>query len=45
MFELNREQGTALVLVTHDTQLARRCQRVVNMSAGQLSEVSYHPAP
>jgi putative ABC transport system ATP-binding protein len=45
MFSLNREQGTALVLVTHDTQLARRCQRAVNMSAGELSEVSYHPAP
>jgi putative ABC transport system ATP-binding protein len=38
MFELNREQGTALVLVTHDSQLASRCQRVVRMNAGQLSE-------
>jgi putative ABC transport system ATP-binding protein len=38
MFELNRERGTALVLVTHDPQLASRCQRVVHMNAGQLSE-------
>jgi putative ABC transport system ATP-binding protein len=45
MFDLNREQGTALVLVTHDTKLASRCQRAVSMSAGELSEVSYHPAP
>lgn len=45
MFDLNRELGTALVLVTHDPQLARRCQRTVSMAAGQLSEVAYHRAP
>ena len=45
MFDLNRELGTALVLVTHDEQLALRCQRAVNMSGGMLSEVSYHRAP
>ncbi len=45
MFDLNRELGTALVLVTHDPQLAKRCQRTVSMAAGQLSEVAYHRAP
>ncbi len=36
LFELNREQGTTLVLVTHDLALARRCQRQVSMRAGRL---------
>ncbi|MXR69108.1 ABC transporter ATP-binding protein [Shewanella insulae] len=39
LFELNRESDTTLVLVTHDLQLANRCQRRLNMQAGQLSEV------
>lgn len=36
MFELNQAYGTALLLVTHDMALARRCQRVVQISAGKL---------
>ena len=36
LFELNREQGTTLVLVTHDRALAGRCARQVQMIAGQL---------
>ncbi len=36
MFELNREQGTTLVLVTHDEQLARRCGRRLRIAAGAL---------
>ena len=40
LFELNRESDTTLVLVTHDLQLANRCQRRLNMQAGQLSEVT-----
>ena len=39
MFELNREAGTALVLVTHDMGLAQRCERVVRIEAGKLSEM------
>jgi len=35
MFELNREQGTTLVLVTHDAQIARRCERQITMEAGR----------
>ena len=36
LFELNREQGTTLVLVTHDQLLARRCQRRLELEAGAL---------
>ena len=38
MFDLNRQQGTTLVLVTHDERLASRCDRVVRMDSGHLSE-------
>jgi len=38
MFALNREQGTTLVLVTHDRQLAARCERMLVIEAGRLSE-------
>ena len=36
LFALNRERGTTLVLVTHDAQLADRCQHAVRMQAGRL---------
>jgi len=36
MFELNREQGTTLVLVTHDSAIAARCERRITVEAGQL---------
>ena len=38
MFELNREAGTTLVLVTHDRAIAARCDRQLRMEAGRLSE-------
>ncbi|WP_341647136.1 ABC transporter ATP-binding protein [Thauera sp. SDU_THAU2] len=38
MFALNREAGTTLILVTHDESLARRCARVLRMTAGRLRE-------
>ncbi len=38
MFALNREQGTTLVLVTHDRQLAERCERCLTIEAGGLRE-------
>ncbi|WP_353090829.1 ABC transporter ATP-binding protein [Methylibium sp.] len=37
MFELNREQGTTLVLVTHDRAIAARCDRQIRIEAGQLT--------
>ena len=36
LFELNREEGTTLVLVTHDAQLADRCERRLCLEAGEL---------
>ncbi len=36
LFELNREQGTTLVLVTHDERLAHRCHRQIRLEAGHL---------
>jgi putative ABC transport system ATP-binding protein len=38
MFALNQEQGTTLVLVTHDRQIAQRCQRRLIVDAGRLHE-------
>lgn len=38
LFDLNKEQGTTLVLVTHDQKLANRCQRQVEMDSGILVE-------
>ena len=36
MFELNRERGSTLVLVTHDTSIAARCDRTITIAAGRL---------
>ena len=40
LFGLNKEEGTTLVLVTHDNTLADRCQRKFTMAAGHLEEAS-----
>ena len=40
MFELNREKDTTLVLVTHDENLARHCQRRIELAAGRIVEDS-----
>ena len=36
LFELNREQGTTLVMVTHDERLALRCDSALHLEAGRL---------
>ena len=36
LFELNREFGTTLILVTHDGRLAERCDRSVEIAGGRL---------
>ncbi|MEP3350537.1 MAG: ABC transporter ATP-binding protein [Marinomonas sp.] len=38
LFDLNKSQGTTLVMVTHDNELAKMCDRQLVMSAGQLTE-------
>jgi putative ABC transport system ATP-binding protein len=37
MFELNREAGTTLVLVTHDRGIAARCDRQIRFEAGRIA--------
>jgi putative ABC transport system ATP-binding protein len=37
LFEMNRERGATLVLVTHDVDLARRCNRRLHISAGEIT--------
>jgi putative ABC transport system ATP-binding protein len=39
MFDLNREQGTTLVLVTHDRGIAQRCDRRITIEAGRVVPV------
>ena len=37
LFELNRDAGTTLLLVTHDLSIASRCDRILYMEAGQFT--------
>jgi putative ABC transport system ATP-binding protein len=36
LFRLNRDAGATLVLVTHDLELAQRCDRILHMDAGRV---------
>ena len=45
LFQMNRELGTTLVLVTHDNELARRCSRQLTMQAGDLTETTVSTGP
>jgi putative ABC transport system ATP-binding protein len=38
LFELNRESGATLLLVTHDEALTSRCDRVLRLAAGRLQD-------
>ena len=40
LFELNRERGATLVLVTHDERLSRRCGRFLRLAGGRVVEQS-----
>ncbi len=44
MFDMNRESGTTLVLVTHDRSIAARCDRQLIIEAGRLLEPALLPA-
>ena len=37
LFEMNRERGATLVLVTHDPELAKRCDRRLHIAAGEIT--------
>ncbi|TMO33665.1 ABC transporter ATP-binding protein, partial [Pseudoalteromonas sp. S4389] len=39
LFELTQEHGTTLILVTHDEQLAQKCQQILLIEAGDLVRV------
>lgn len=38
IFEVNRERGATLVLVTHDIELARKCRRILRLKSGAVVE-------
>lgn len=39
LFDLNKQNGTTLILVTHDEQLAQQCQRIIHIEGGQLEDI------
>ncbi len=43
LFDLNREHRTTLVLVTHDEQLAARCQRRIHLDGGHIVAAPVEP--
>lgn len=45
LFSLNADAGSTLVLVTHDDEIAKRCQRVSRLQEGKLIEDEYHALP
>ena len=42
LFALNKDSDTTLILVTHDNQLAEKCERQLRMTAGELVEQMPH---
>jgi putative ABC transport system ATP-binding protein len=44
MFSLQRKTGTTLILITHDPQLAARCERVVTMNSGRIVKSAHESA-
>jgi len=44
LFRGHRERGTTLILVTHDSELAARCDRVLHLHSGRLAAAMLHEA-
>ena len=40
LFKLNKEEGTTLIIVTHDDELASRCRTVIDIRDGKLRSIS-----
>ena len=40
LFDLNKQNGTTLILVTHDEALAQKCERIIQIEAGELVQNS-----
>lgn len=41
IFDLNEQQGTTLVLVTHDLELAKQCDRIIKLKNGRVFEDNF----
>ena len=39
LFSLNKEEGKTLILVTHETGLAERCERSISLSGGKVVSI------
>ncbi|AZZ96307.1 ABC transporter ATP-binding protein [Pseudoalteromonas sp. R3] len=39
LFDLNKQHGTTLILVTHDEDLAKQCDRIIHIEGGQLAKI------
>ncbi|AOT10904.1 ABC transporter ATP-binding protein [Pseudoalteromonas luteoviolacea] len=39
LFDLNKQNGTTLILVTHDESLAQQCDRIIHIEGGQLEKI------
>jgi len=43
--KVNREQGSTVVIVTHNTPISAMAQRVIRMSSGRIAEIIENPSP
>ncbi|MDE7237227.1 MAG: lipoprotein-releasing system ATP-binding protein LolD, partial [Paramuribaculum sp.] len=40
VFDLRRDMGQTFVIVTHDSELARQCDRMVSMADGRITSIT-----
>jgi len=36
LFDLNKKSGTTLIIVTHDRELAEKCDRIIELKSGEI---------